>query len=286
MKANELYSLCEYLGIQNLRQYEDNIKGCCPIHREEKPSWGISVNKEQHPWGCFSCRATGTLLSLVRKLTGLSKQESLGLIERYGEYIEFPSEIITEKKVLDNKPIPWYYLTCYPELDSFRGNSKKVIEEFLLRKTSDGIAVPYVWRGNLLGVVKVTSDKKTEPLHGFNFKRHLIVPKSRKSNSSLIIVEGVSDALRVYSYGFTNVVALSGVSFTKKQEEYVRKLSGNHIVCAMDNDYAGKRATFDIADRLSDKCVMEINYDGVYKEDPDKLSFFEFLKCYKSRKIV
>lgn len=64
-----------------------------------------------------------------------------------------------------------------------------------------------------------------------------------------ILVEGNMDAIRMYSSGIRNVLALMGTAMTKEQVEILKKLRVP-IVLMFDNDNAGELATVNIGNEL------------------------------------
>ncbi len=58
----------------------------------------------------------------------------------------------------------------------------------------------------------------------------------------IIIVEGNMDAIRLYSSGIKNVVALQGTSLTPEQIKLIQKLRAS-VILMLDNDNAGENAT-------------------------------------------
>lgn len=58
----------QYLGIKYHIQ-NDELMANCPYHNDTHPSWSIKYDKSSPKWGvhsCFSCRASGNIVSLVR----------------------------------------------------------------------------------------------------------------------------------------------------------------------------------------------------------------------------
>ncbi len=86
--------------------------------------------------------------------------------------------------------------------------------------------------------------KKGELL--FNYHRAKIEVKQKKQ---IIIVEGFMDAIRLYSEGIRNVVALMGTSLTINQSNFLKKLRCKIVLC-LDNDNAGEIATFSVGEEL------------------------------------
>lgn len=85
----------------------------------------------------------------------------------------------------------------------------------------------------------------------------------------VVIVEGNMDAIRLYSSGIKNVVALMGTSLTKEQIEALKKLHAK-IILMLDNDNAGETATYAIGNSLEENNldIMVVRLSG--KKDPDE----------------
>src|SRR5699024_9602683 len=85
--------------------------------------------------------------------------------------------------------------------------------------------------------------KKGENL--FNYHR----AKKYAKNKEILIVEGQLDAIRIYSSGIKNVVALMGTALTKSVLDLLKNLRCQIILC-LDNDDAGLNATLKNGDIL------------------------------------
>ena len=84
-----------------------------------------------------------------------------------------------------------------------------------------------------------------------------------------ILVEGNMDAIRMYSSGVRNVLALMGTAITKEQIEILKKLRVP-IILMLDNDAAGELATINIGNELlkNNVEVKVIRLSGA--KDPDE----------------
>jgi len=70
-----------------------------------------------------------------------------------------------------------------------------------------------------------------------------------RDSKCAIVVEGNMDAIRMYSSGVRNVLALMGTAITKEQIEILKKLRVP-IILMLDNDNAGELATLNIGAEL------------------------------------
>lgn len=100
----------------------------------------------------------------------------------------------------------------------------------------------------------------------FNYHRAKDAIRLQKE---VILVEGNMDAIRLYSEGIKNVIALMGTSLTKEQVEALKKLRCK-IILMLDNDNAGETATLAIGNILEEN---NLNFEIVRlsgEKDPDE----------------
>ena len=127
----------------------------------------------------------------------------------------------------------------------------------------------------------------------FNYHR---AQSEIKKQKEVIIVEGNMDAIRLYSKGIKNVVALMGTSLTKDQVNILKKLRAK-IILMLDNDEAGEIATYQngnileenqlnpLVIRLSgakdpDEYVLKIGIDSLISNLKKPLNFLDFKLNY------
>ncbi len=99
----------------------------------------------------------------------------------------------------------------------------------------------------------------------FNYHRALDAVRISKE---LIVVEGNMDAIRMYSNGFKNVVALMGTAMTKEQIEIFKKLRCK-IILMLDNDEAGETATLHLGELLEENHIAFLVVRLSGEKDPD-----------------
>ena len=110
------------------------------------------------------------------------------------------------------------------------------------------------------------------------YNYHRAKDKSRLEKR-IILVEGNMDAMRMYTMGFQNTVALMGTSLTKEQIDLIKKLRVP-LTLMLDNDDAGKINTYNNGELL-EKFGVEINVVRLSKaKDPD-----EFLLKFGKEKM-
>lgn len=194
---------------------------------------------------------------------------NLGLINRNGEYINdvFNNRIIFPIHDLDGNPIG-FTGRIYDKSDQAKYINSK--ESVIFKK------------GQIL----------------FNYHR---AKNEIKRKKEIIIVEGNMDAIRMYSSGVKNVVALMGTSLTKEQVNIIKGLRAK-VILMFDNDNAGEIATLKNGDilksagidpfvvRLSgekdpDEYIIKNGIDAIIFNISRPLNFLDFkLKYYKKNK--
>jgi len=288
MLKESLRAMLEDLGVQQLRENASNFTGCCLCHSDTHASWGVNFAKEGHPWNCFSCGARGSSIrSFVKQVLDTSDAEADAYIRRFGELEDTDLQDSVLSAVLEYKPPPLYYLTSYPVLRSFRGHTKEFLEVTLLRKMPGGIAVPFFIDDQWLGFIQYRPNEQVRviPQHGFQMKRNLYIPHvPRKKNIPLILVEGFTDALRVYFFGHKNVAALNGTSFTADQQRQVLALDPPEVWCMFDRDAGGEVALRNVWRRGLDVSLFCL---GDYQaKDPDEMNQVGFDFAVTERRVV
>ncbi len=90
-----------------------------------------------------------------------------------------------------------------------------------------------------------------------------------RENKYAILVEGNMDAIRIYSSGIKNVLALMGTAITNEQVDILKKLRVP-IILMLDNDEAGANATIKVGDELTKNNVLckVVRLEGA--KDPDE----------------
>lgn len=100
----------------------------------------------------------------------------------------------------------------------------------------------------------------------FNYSNAL--PHIRE-NKEVVVVEGNMDAIRMYSCGIRNVLALMGTALTKEQVNILKKLRVP-VVLMLDSDGAGELATVNIGNYLTESGITckVVRLNGA--KDPDE----------------
>ncbi len=174
---------------------------------------------------------------LTKKNYSLNKLDDLGLINKDGlkGYDKFINRIMIPITNLENKVVGFTGRIFNGEDTAKYINTKETI---IYKK------------GNIL-------------FNYYNAKNYI------RENKCAILVEGNMDAIRMYSSGIKNVLALMGTAITKEQVEILKKLRVP-IVLMLDNDDAGNLATLNVGSLLVANNVpcQVIRLSG--SKDPDE----------------
>lgn len=83
IKAENLISLYAQGIVKKLKRSQSgSYTGLCPFHNDKHPSFGISPNGTS--FKCFSCFATGDVISFVQKIYGFDFVQACEFLDREG----------------------------------------------------------------------------------------------------------------------------------------------------------------------------------------------------------
>jgi DNA primase len=261
----------ERYGIQGLRRSgKTHLRGQCPLHGGEGQDT-FHVDTAEQVFHCFSCQAGGSVLDLVSAMEHCGLREAA---ERLAGWQILPptqaepvsrigKRTVTEK----SKSIPrlGFHLRgvdCYHPYLTSRGIQEITAVEFGVGYYSGPglmqhrLVIPIEDEvGRLVGYCGRSLDG-SEP----RYKYPLGFPKSQlvfnlhravaTGQSTIIVVEGFFDCLKVYQAGFRCVAALMGCAFYEEQCRLLVEHFRN-ITLMLDGDVTGRRASSAIAPVLA-----------------------------------
>lgn len=134
---------------------------------------------------------------------------------------------------------------------------------------------------NVVGFTGRLINKDTKEAKYINSKETIIYRKGNvlfnyfnalehiKKERSVILVEGNMDAIRMYSEGIKNVVALMGTNMTSEQVKILKNLRVP-VILMLDNDTAGGIATDNVGEMLAraNVSLFVVRIEG--SKDPDE----------------
>jgi DNA primase len=122
--------------------------------------------------------------------------------------------------------------------------------------------------GNIIGLVgrtllskeemlkkAISKYKNTNLIKGINLFGLYEAKKEILKQDSVIVVEGQFDCITCHRFGYKNVIALGGSTFTK-YHLYLLKRYTNNIYLLLDNDNAGEKSTNNILRRYSNQANL------------------------------
>jgi len=190
-------------------------------------------------------------LHLITDIVGEDTLQELGLV--YNKYVHDDGVSVQKPhSILTNNNIVMPYKNVYGDIVGLVGRTILNKEEQKINKVSK---------------YKNSSLPKALNLFGmYNAKNHIL------AKDSVIIVEGQFDCITCHRYGFRNVVALGGISFSKFHF-YLLKRYTNNIYLMLDNDDAGQLEKEKILARFGkDANIKPIVLDSRYKDIDEYLT--------------
>lgn len=295
-EANDIVEvISEYLP---LTKKGKNYFGVCPFHDDTNPSMSVSSDKQIYK--CFSCGASGNVITFVmdyehvdfrEALSTLAKRAGIsfskGLVKnnsnKYDKYYKmydlalklYQNNINTKNgesaiSYLENRNISKQLIKEFKiglslndnglsKILSSKGYSSEELDRFGLGTGTGDLYLNRIMfplfdtnnrpvgfsgrvykgetnTGKYINTKETPIFKKGELLYNY-YKAKEFTRLEKK----LIIVEGFMDAIRLYSIGIKNVVALMGTALTKNQISLIKRLSTNIYLC-LDGDKAGRSA--------------------------------------------
>jgi hypothetical protein len=289
-----------------LRRFGETLRGPCPLptHTSQKSRYSFSVNTSKGVWSChsLSCisarggKVGGDVLDLVALLERCSIREAgLRLETRFvtpagPATTSTPScrstgpaalsRLDTRAPVRPNRPLGFRLQgidPTHPYLHG-RGIELETARHFGIGMYCGGglfrgrIVIPLHNEVGKLVAYGGRSIDGSEPRYRFPAgfrKSEVLFNLHRVSGTSVVVVEGFFDCLKVRQAGFHNVVALMGCSLSAQQELLLSMFG--RITLFLDGDDAGVRAAKSIGDRLSRSHVVQVVEIDPGRQ-PDELS--------------
>jgi len=287
MTEQDLVRFLRDMGVSKIVSSGGNVRGCCPIHGEDNPSFGVSIHKDGHPWNCFACGNSGlTIRSLCAKVwPELSRAEIERKINAYGgaAVVEFPE---MEKDV---EKVGLHWFRAFAIADELRDIDIETLQEAEIRYYEKGsVLIPYFVGGDLVGVVvynwNKTTDVKSFALFGFKNRQYVFYPKVSSHKGSLVLVEGFYDTLKVYDSGVDNVAGVGGATITPNQRREISSLTDCCITVMPDKDAGGSTLVTSVVTAFPNHSIFVADqYDGA---DPGESTYAGISNALKNRRMV
>ena len=277
----------ENIGIKVYKINGDEVYGFCPLHNDQRPSFGFNLRTEK-----YLCRAGcicgNSYQDLVMKVTGKIITPEMSE-KRFTERLK---EIIYHKLEFKKIPmIPIIPLAINNFGETYLFNRK--INEESIRKWNimywesiNGIVIPIEDIGYVIRYIDAEKTRdKYKYVSGTKITNSLFGLKNLnfQNNKYIIITEGCLDAIYMHQIGFENTMALLHSDISNIQRKILIDLQ-LPLCVMMDSDEAGNKA-FEVIKRRIDnnlivkKCILP---EG---RDPNSCDEYEIKKSIGEAKI-
>ena len=172
-----------------------------------------------------------------------------------------------------------------------RGFTKQTMIDFKVGRdiVNKTVTVPIFYEDKqLAGVIGRYISKncpKNERYKVYDFEKNSVTfpqDKLEVKDNTIILVEGLLDALWLHQNGFTNAQAILGNKVTKKQAKFLLS-KANTFIRMFDNDEGGERAKQSY-DRYLKGCKTYDIKCPANKKDPQECSKIELQEMLKNKK--
>ena len=313
MNREEMWRLLTHLGIEKLKKNnKGDFIGLCPLHLESRPSWGIKMSEAHHPFNCFGCHRSGTLVGLVMSIKQMKYRDALRFIRGFGSYEADGSDISVLTKILDPKEEQAVKAVSLADWEPYvmaerrvRANAYLKTRKIKLRpnmlqpgydKKQKRVLFPYVVDGTFVGadgryIGTRRAIPRFIPYFGLEKGLYLFHPynKSRPKNpQKLVLVEGCVDAYAVANayYGDPDEPLVGAVSHSEISPRQLKAVVqiGLPTIPLFDNDDAGMEGIEIFEKLIGDDvpCLSNFKYPIGRATDPAKLSHTKLKKLIES----
>ena len=253
--SRSLIDIFREAGLEPKQQSNGQIRMKCPFrdnHKDGSGQMSFFVTPDKNAYHCFSCHEHGNLIRLLTTVFGVNYFEAVGLV-RLTDHTPVKKDFDLDLSWDINLP---------PDEFLSRGITEETLRHFLIGTDPEGrIVIPYYRDFNnptlLLGYqtreyrgdLRIVRNNK-----GFN-KDVYLYNYCPKEFSYVVLVEGQSDVLRLYQFGY-NATALMGSHISDAQVKMLSKF--DKVYLALDNDIPGRRATEEVYASLKDHVSIRL----------------------------
>jgi DNA primase len=286
-KGVPLVAVLEHYRIDQLRRSGRNqLRGRCPLHGGEGRET-FHVNTVAQVFHCFSCGAGGSVLDLVAAVEGCELREAAEKLSGWGSVagnFAPPQKTTVTKKTSSVSPLKFRLRGVdgrHPYLTS-RGIRETTASEFGIGfyagpgLMSQRLVIPIEDEAGRLVAYCGRSLDGSEPRYRFprGFAKSQVLFNLHRAaatrQSTVIVVEGFFDCLKVNQAGFGSVVALMGSALYEHQRRLLLQRF-RQLVLMLDGDAPGRRAAAVASARLSADCSVRV-VQLAENRQPDQLS--------------
>ena len=267
----DIENLAKVLHYYNLYEPSSKYKIVCPFHNDVNAS--LLINLDEGRYFCFGCNRNGGALEFVKdanpvlndleamklyykilhskKVAGITYNKQVNIKKQKKE--KALEQVIAKDYYFNLKTINWYKVKD-EDLDIRdymlnRGFQIKTLNRCKAKLTynpSYPIIFPMNDMGEFRGWVCRTNvpeiESKRKYLYNKGFSRASTLV-GRYDNSTVVLVEGYMDYLKMKQFGLKYVAAILGWKITSQQIMKLKDKGVKNIVSALDTDDCGQKGT-------------------------------------------
>jgi DNA primase len=288
-KALEKIDTREFLeyfgGCSHFSQNGEWINCSCPFHQDKNPSFGM--HSKTKIWNCFSGCGGGDAISFIQKARDTSRLEAIRKIYEFAANVfededydperlqkKIKSLLVIEKELELPEYNPsiieqWRYIHPYMMNRGF--TEPRIYHNFKCgySREHDRLTFPIFFLDRLVGVQgrRVDNQKpKYMPIPGYEFKQGKLIFNLCPEYDRVLIVEGILDCIRMWSYGALNTVSIFSSHMSDEQAKIILD-NFNEVVLWLDRDEAGTKGILNAINKLGGN--IKIWVAGYYKNKTD-----------------
>ena len=240
---NEISKAYNIPGIYKLKEL--NI--LCPFHNDRNPSLSISLGEKVPPgiFKCWSCGESGSWNKLASKV-GLTTvdEDEFNIYSTYWPTIKnkIENDVSTDVDNLNLQKLTFSW-RGFPKRFLHRFGGKLLWDETL---NDTFIYLPINYLSDYYGYVRCKIYKDSPgPKYWFNLIQKIFYPYNMFLNidtDTVVLVEGVTDALRLIMYGIPTLATLGTQWPTEIGVDILENLGIKKVIFCYDGDKAGYEA--------------------------------------------
>lgn len=284
----KLGSVLGHYQVKLRRGGTNQYRGSCPIHGGDGRD-AFHANLARDIFHCFACGAGGTVLDFVAAMEHCSLLEAAQKLQMLTDSSGLPASTgnrvgrVTERRRVSSLPLNFRLtgIDCSHPFLAERGITQETAAEFgvgfyagpglmhgrlvIPIHSADGKLMAYCGRSvdqTLPRYRLPAALAKSEIL--FNMHRAAVA-----GDTSVVVVEGFFDCMKVHQAGVRSVVGLMGSALYEPQRRALLERF-RQVILFLDGDPTGRRATMTITEKLRTDCALRVAMlpDGV---QPDQL---------------
>jgi len=298
----KIINILESLDLGDISEDKNDYLVICPFHEDTNPS--LRIHKEKGLVNCFAGCVKGNVFDLIAKRLSITREEAknkyttnnLFTYEMWQNNLKLNlNSIFNTKTLLENYSLinSIDYISALSNEDSLRylfsrGLTRDTIKiyKILYNIKCREIAIPiFNKEGKLESFVnRSILEKRYKNSFGFSISKLIFGLNLIAPSSECYLVEGAFDQIKLYQYGFKNVLALfhSGISDTQVS---ILKKYFKEINLMLDNDDAGNKATGSIAAKLIREGFIVYRVELDKNKDPDEHTKEDLEERIRSKKL-